>query len=454
MNSQLLNISIVDGRYRHKLEKLSGFFSEYALILYRLKVEISYLLFLCNKAGIFRKISAQENNLLQHLILNFNLKEAEKVKAWEQKTNHDVKAIEYYLSEKLEQTTLKDLRKYIHFGLTSYDTNTIAYALILKESREAVLLPELKTLIKKLKKKVSETKDYLMLARTHGQPALPTTMGKELAVYLNRLNKFMTEIENHQFEAKLNGAVGNYSALSFSFPAKNWLRLTGNFIGSLGLVTNELTTQILPYDNWLAYLELIKRLNYVLAGFCQDIWWYISFEYFLQLKKKSEVGSSTMAQKINPIYFENAEGNLLAAGSMFEFFCRKLSSSRLQRDLTDSTVKRNFGYVFGLTLLGWNNISRGLELLQPNKVKLAQDLSGHWEIMAEGVQIYLKKYGLDRAFNIVKEKFRGKVLDRDGYYRIIDQLDISQDHKNALKLNDLGEYAGLTDKLVDLVLKS
>lgn len=453
IKDKLLAISLLDGRNRDKMDKISDYFSEFALIKYRVRIEILYLLFLSNETKVVRKFTQKEKDFLIWIWREFNIDDAMQVKEFEAKINHDVKAVEYFLQAKLDKTTLIDIIPFIHFGLTSYDINIPAYALMLKEYRDNCLIPQLNKLLKLLKELIISTKEIYMLGRTHGQPALPTTMGKELAVFYHRLTKELKLLKAHEFEAKLTGAVGNFNALAFTYPGYNWIALSEKFIKSLGLTPNVITTQILPYDNWLVFFDSVKRANNILINLSQDIWWYISFEYFLQKKKDDEVGSSTMSHKINPITFENAEGNLGMANAIFEFFGKKLSYSRLQRDLSDSTVKRNFGLVFGFTLLGWDSILSGFSRITPNQNKMKEDLDKHWEIFAEGIQTYLRIKGYSNAFELLKEKTRGKVLEKDKIYKIIDELPIKSEDKKYLKIKDLTEYSGLAEQLANLAIE-
>src|SRR3989344_2945532 len=377
---KLLSISLIDGRNRDKLTVLKDYFSEYALIKYRIFVELEYLIFLNSNTGLFKKINDNKIAKLRSIYLEFNPDKAKKVKEIESKINHDVKAVEYYLQDSFKKHGLEDLIPFIHFGLTSYDINIPVYALILSHFKDNVLVKYLGKIEKSIKTLIIKTRKSVMLARTHGQPALPTTMGKELAVFYHRLQKEIKFIKNHKLEAKLTGAVGNFNALNFVAPQYDWLNLSRKFINSLDLVPNLLTTQILPYDNWIVLFDSLRRINSILLDLSQDIWWYISFEYFVQKKNENEVGSSTMSHKINPITFENAEGNLQLANSLLGFFANKLPVSRLQRDLSDSTVKRNFGLAFGFTLLAWGSILSGLSRISPNPDKMEGDLDEHWEV--------------------------------------------------------------------------
>ncbi len=450
---QLLAISLVDGRNWNKVKVVSDYFSEFALIKYRTRIEISYLIFLSEKTKIVRKLSSKEKERLNNIWQKLTLDEAVKIKEVEKKINHDVKAIEYFIRDKISETSLKDISEFIHFGLTSYDINIPAYALMLSEFRKDVLIPLSDKLRRSLKEKIIETKDMPMLARTHGQPALPTTMGKELSVFYYRIKNEIAVLSEVKIEAKLNGAVGNFNSFYFVMPEVDWINFSRQFITSLGLTPNLVTTQILPYDSWLRIFDSLKRLNNILLGLSQDIWWYISFEYFSQKNKPEEVGSSTMSHKINPITFENAEGNLGLANSLFEFFTRKLSVSRLQRDLSDSTVKRDFGLAFGFTLLAWDSLLSGLSRITPNPQKILKDLDGHWEIFSEGIQTYLRLHGYKNAFETLKEKTRGVVLTKEKLYQIIDGLPIKDQDKKYLKIKDLRQYLGLASKLAELSCK-
>ncbi len=454
LNQRLTAISLLDGRNWDKVKGVSEYFSEFALIKYRVRVEIRFLQYLSEKTKLLRKFSTGEKKILHDIDKNFSLQDAVEVKIIEKKINHDVKAVEYFLQKKLANTSLKDVTQFIHFGLTSYDINIPSYAIMLMEFRDGVLLPTLKKVKYLLKQLIVETKNMKMLARTHGQPALPTTLGKELAVYYHRIVQEEENIKSHKMEAKLNGAVGNYNAFYFIDPKFDWITFSSTFISSMGLKPNLITTQILPYDNWIQFFDEVKRLNYILLGFSIDIWWYVSMEYFLQKKKEEEVGSSTMSHKINPITFENAEGNLGLANAMFEFFAKKLSYSRLQRDLSDSTVKRNFGLAFGYTILAWDSLISGLNRIKPNPDKMNKDLEENWEIFSEGIQTFLRLHGYDNAYELLKEKTRGKKLSKVSLYGIIDQLPIKKDHKKLLKIKSLSEYCGLAEILAKAAIQS
>jgi adenylosuccinate lyase len=450
---RLSAISLLDGRNWDKVRAVSDYFSEFALIKYRLRVEIAYLIFLSTEVKIVRPFAKKEIDLLNNIWQKFQESEGCQIKEIEKKINHDVKAVEYFLREKLAKTSLSDISEFIHFGLTSYDVNIPSYGLMIADFRKEVLIPTLSKLFESLKELIKKTKLMPMLGRTHGQPALPTTMGKELAVYYKRIRSETDILANVPIEAKLTGAVGNFNALDFTAPDIDWISLSKKFIRSLSLVPNIFTTQIIPYDSWLRLFDSIKRLNNILLGFSQDIWWYISFEYFLQKKKEEEVGSSTMAHKINPITFENAEGNLGIANSLFEFFIRKLAISRLQRDLSDSTVKRDFGLAFGFTLLAWDSILSGLSRISPNAKKMREDLDSHWEIFSEGIQTYLRFKNYKNAYEMMKEKTRGMTFTRAKIHELIDSLSISSKDKKYLKIESLNSYLGKAVDLVDYALQ-
>lgn len=454
MNTDRLKaISLLDGRNFDKVGVVSDYFSEFALMRYRIRVETEYLTALSRKTGIVRKLTGKESEIIRSLWQMFSEEEALEIKRIEKKINHDVKAVEYFLREKFSRSTLGDISDFIHFGLTSYDVNIPAYALMLSDFRKEVLVPKIREIMERITELSSETADMVMLGRTHGQPALPTTMGKELAVYLERLRSELKIIETIPVEGKLTGAVGNFNALHFVAPEVNWIEFSREFISGLGLTPNIVTTQILPYDSWLRVFDSVKRVNNILYGFAQDIWWYISFEYFLQKKKEEEVGSSTMSHKINPITFENAEGNFGLANNMFEFFVRKLSYSRLQRDLSDSTIKRDFGLAFGFTLLAFDSILSGLSRIRPNPVKMEHDLDAHWEIFSEGIQTYLRLNREKNAYELLKEKTRGKTFTRKDIHQLIDELPLTESGKRKLKISTLKEYLGLAEKITNITLK-
>ncbi len=452
MDSLLLLLSPLDGRYADSTSALRDYFSEFAYLRDRVRVELDLLAGL-SKIGLIRPVSESESALLEFLWKNFTLADAESVRTFEKQTRHDVKAIEYFLRERLGTTSLNDLLPWLHFGLTSEDVNNIAQALSLRDSRDVVLLPVLDDLLAQVLDFVRKHRALPMLARTHGQPAVPTTLGREFAVYLSRLKKSRDEISTHQFEAKLTGAVGNFNALQAAFPQIDWLAFSADFVQAYGLQSNLVTTQILPYDNWLRYFDSLRMLNSILIDFAQDIWRYISDDLLKQAVVEGEVGSSTMPQKVNPIDFENAEGNLGIANALFTHYAQKLSVSRLQRDLSDSTVRRTFGVALGHTLLAWTSFMRGMKRITANEEKIRAELNAHWEVVSEGAQTILRAAGRSDAYETLKSQTRGRILTQADYQNWLSNLDV--DDQTRVKLNSLspGTYLGLAIELCDKVIQ-
>lgn len=445
-------ISPIDGRYANTTAPLTDFFSEFAFLRDRVRVELNFLLAL-SKTDLVRPLSVSEFTQIESIITDFSDADAEMILEHERKTRHDVKAIEYFIQNKLQGTTLEDLIPWIHFGLTSEDTNSLGQAISLNESRDKVILPELDNLISALSALAIRYRSVPMLARTHGQFAVPTTLGKEFAVYIARLKKTRDEIASHKFEAKLTGAVGNFNALQAAVPNIDWILFSKEFVSSFGLEPNLLTTQILPYDNWVRYFDLIRLTNSILIDFAQDIWRYISDGYLKQAVVAGEVGSSTMPQKVNPIDFENAEGNLGVANSLFVHYAQKLTISRLQRDLSDSTVRRTFGSALGHSLVGWTNFQRGLKRIAPDEEKLKAELNAHWEVISEGAQTILRAAGKSDAYESLKEQTRGRVLTESDYKNWCSSIDVDDATRKKLKSLSPQSYIGLsvelTDKLID-----
>lgn len=438
----LLAISPIDGRYRKQTEEISEYFSEFAYIKYRVIVETEYFIAL-SKIGVIRKLSGAEQKIIHKIEVNFTLEEAEKVKKIEEKTKHDVKAIEYYLKEKLSFTSLSDISGFIHFGLTSEDVNNIAVRLMLRNLSSNVLILEIKNLNKEISNLSNVYKELPMLARTHGQPAIPTTLGKEFLVFHERLQIEIDTLKQFNFRAKLNGAVGNYNALYFAYPKINWQKFTKDFLSEFNLQTNITTTQIAPYEDVIYFLQTLQRINGIILDLDQDIWRYISDSYFIQENKKDEVGSSTMPQKINPILFENSEGNLIIANNLISGYTDKLPLSRLQRDLSGSTISRNFGVAIAYSLLAYQNTLEGLKRIKPNKEKIGEDLNSDWSILSEAVQIYLKKEGIKNGYEIVKELTKGEKMNQEDYIKLIDILPINEAQKKELKLITPQKYVGI-----------
>jgi adenylosuccinate lyase len=383
---------------------------------------------------------------------NFSAADAAAIQAFERETRHDVKAIEYFLREKLKDTSLSDLLSWLHFGITSEDVNNIAQSISLRDSRDAVLLPVFDALLGQLLEFAKIYRALPMLARTHGQPAVPTTLGKEFAVYLARLKKSRDEIAAHRFEAKLTGAVGNFNALQTAAPQVDWLTFSAEFIEGYDFAPSFATTQILPYDNWLRYFDALRMANSILIDFSQDIWRYISDGYLKQAVVEGEVGSSTMPQKVNPIDFENAEGNLGVANVLFNHYSQKLTVSRLQRDLSDSTVRRTFGSALGHSLLAWANLSRGMKRIAANEQKIRADLNSHWEIVSEGAQTILRAKGRSDAYESLKSQTRGNIITEADYKSWIESLAVDDETRIRLKNLSPESYIGLAVQLTDKII--
>jgi adenylosuccinate lyase len=452
MTDTLHVLSPLDGRYAEVTAPLSGFFSEFAFLRDRVCVELNFITAL-SKTGLIRPLADSESTQIESILSSFSNTDAESILEHERKTRHDVKAIEYFIQSKLQNTSLQDLIPWIHFGLTSEDTNSLGQAIALNESRNKVILPAINDLISALSDFAIRYRAVPMLARTHGQFAVPTTLGKEFAVYIARLKKTRDHITTFHFEAKLTGAVGNFNALQSAAPQVDWISFSEKFVSSFDLEPNLLTTQILPYDNWIRYFDLIRLTNSILIDFAQDIWRYISDGYLKQAVVAGEVGSSTMPQKVNPIDFENAEGNLGIADSLFIHYALKLTISRLQRDLSDSTVRRTFGSALGHSLIGWINFQRGLKRIAPDEEKLKAELNAHWEVVSEGAQTILRAAGKSDAYESLKEQTRGRVLTESDYKAWCNSIDVNEETRNLLKNLSPETYIGLAIELTDLVVK-
>lgn len=442
-STNLTAISPLDGRYRQKLEDIASYFSEYALVRYRVIAELRYYQFFLSTI-LHKNVPAK---VICSLIETFDEKEALRVKEIEHITNHDVKAVEYYIRELLKKEKL-GYGEYVHFALTSEDSNAIAYGLMLQDARKKLVVPQIKLLITTIVMMAKKYASIPMLARTHGQAAVPTTVGKELINYAMRLTKETKILETIPIEAKVTGAVGNYNAHLVAFPEVNWIRMSDDFIVSLGLTPNHFTTQILPADgeaNIFIHLELI---NTICIGLVQDMWRYISDGYFVQTLKKEEVGSSTMPQKVNPIDFENAEGNFGLGNALFKYFIEKLPISRLQRDLSDSTVKRSFGSAIGYSMLGYMSCIKGLNKVSVDRKKVQQDLLSHWEIVTEGIQTVLRTHGDTEAYEKVKDFVRGKHITHEDIEIFIKSLSLPSPVKKQLLAITPLSYIGLAYTLV------
>ena len=451
MTDSLHLLSSLDGRYADLIAPLSGYFSEFAFLRDRVRIELDFLSAL-SKTGLVRALTISESAQLESIQSSFSTADAEAIQQHERETRHDVKAIEYFLQEKLKDSSLRDLLPWIHFGLTSEDVNNIAQVIALRDSRDVVMLPPLDILINVLRDFAKQTRALPMLARTHGQFAVPTTLGKEFANYIARLKKVCDDIALHRFEAKLTGAVGNFNALQVAAPQVDWLSFSAEFIKGFGFEPNFATTQILPYDNWLRYFESLRLVNSILIDFSQDIWRYISDGYLKQAVVEGEVGSSTMPQKVNPIDFENAEGNLGVANALFTHYSQKLSVSRLQRDLSDSTVRRTFGTALGHTLIAWVNLQRGLQRIAANEQKISADLNAHWEVIAEGAQTILRAAGRSDAYESLKQQTRGRIVTEADYKSWLEVIDVDDETRSRLRSLSPESYIGLAIQLTDNII--
>lgn len=439
-------ISPIDGRYRDKVEPLALFFSEEALIKYRVKVEIEYFIALCEiplpQLADFNKSLFAE---LRKIYADFSAEDAQKIKDIEKITNHDVKAVEYFIKEKFDLLNLHKYKEFIHFGLTSQDINNTAIPLSLKDAFEAVYLPDLKLLLDKLNQLASDWAEIPMLARTHGQPASPTRLGKEIAVFTERINQQLKQLKNIPFAAKFGGATGNYNAHKVAFPATDWKAFGSRFVENiLGLHHSFPTTQIEHYDHLAGFFDALKRINTIIIDFDRDIWTYVSMDYFKQKIKEGEVGSSAMPHKVNPIDFENSEGNLGIANAIFEHLSAKLPLSRLQRDLTDSTVLRNIGVPFAHTIIAFNSTLKGLNKLIINKEKFAEDLENNWAVVAEAIQTILRREAYPNPYEALKGLTRtNEKITQKSMADFIDGLAVSDEIKKELKSITPSNYTGI-----------
>ncbi len=434
--NSLSAISPIDGRYRKQTEGLAVFFSEFGLIQYRIKIEIEYFIFLnqLNLKG-FNDVLTQEQVLnLRNVYLNFSEKEALEIKDIEKTTNHDVKAVEYFIKEKLKDLSLENFTEWVHFGLTSQDINNTSVPMSLKDGIETVILPEIHLLLTELKTMCDNFKNIPMLSKTHGQPASPTYLGKELMVFWERISLQVNDIKNIPYAAKFGGATGNFNAHTIAFPEINWHEKGKEFVENiLGLKRSYPTTQIEHYDYLAALFDNIKRINTILIDFSRDIWQYISMEYFKQKLKEGEIGSSAMPHKVNPIDFENAEGNLGIANAIFEHLSAKLPISRLQRDLTDSTVLRNVGVPLSHTLISLKSIRKGMSKLLINENAIKNDLDNNWAVVAEAIQTVLRSIGYPQPYEALKSLTRkNEAITQQTITEFINQLEIDDEIKNRL----------------------
>jgi len=444
-------ISPLDGRYESKVADLQDAFSEYALIRNRVTVEVLWLKALCAEKGVeeARTLSKDEVDLLDAVVRNFTPAEAERVKEIECTTNHDVKAVEYYLKEKITGSSLEELSEFIHFACTSEDINNLSHAMMLQKGQAMIGTLQQK-IIAELCAKAKLWKAIPMLARTHGQTASPTTIGKELAVFVDRLQKASIVFQGVKIFGKLNGAVGNYNAHLSAYPEVDWPRLSAGMVeGNLGLLQNEFTTQIEPHDYMAELFDALARFNTILLDFDRDIWTYISWGFFKQKTMAGEVGSSTMPHKVNPIDFENSEGNLGLANALLRHLSEKLPISRMQRDLTDSTVLRNMGVAFGHSALAFSSTLKGLGKLELHEKKLETDLDEAWEVLAEPIQTVMRKAGIEKPYEKLKALTRGKKIDQATIHDFVNGLELNEKDKARLLEMTPASYIGLAVKTVD-----
>lgn len=450
--SALTAISPVDGRYGSKTQELRAIFSEFGLLRFRVEVEVRWLQALAAHADISEvpALSDEANTLLDGIVANFNEADGQRIKDIERTTNHDVKAVEYFLKEKVEVLPeLAAVSEFIHFACTSEDINNNAHALMLKTGRDQVVVPYCQQLIDEVKRLAALYRDVPMLSRTHGQPASPTTLGKEMANVAYRLERQLKQITAVEMLAKINGAVGNYNAHISAYPEVDWQDFAERFVTGLGLDFNPYTTQIEPHDYIAELFDAIARFNTIVLDFDRDIWGYISIGYFKQRTVAGEIGSSTMPHKVNPIDFENSEGNLGLANAIFNHLAAKLPVSRWQRDLTDSTVLRNLGVAVGYSLIAYQATLKGISKLEANPDALAADLDQNWEVLAEPVQTVMRRYGIEKPYEKLKELTRGKRVNAEGMRTFIDNLDLPETVKDELKQLTPANYIGQAIKLTD-----
>ena len=446
-------LSPIDGRYHKKTEILRPYLSEFGLIHYRLLIEIEWLKYLANISEIkeIKVFNKEELYFLDTIVINFNNDEALKVKKIENEINHDVKAIEYYVKQKLiKHKSLSKFIEFVHFGCTSEDINNLAYGLILKNVTCKIIIPKISNICEKMNTFSLKFSEETMMSRTHGQPASPTTIGKEFAVFTYRIKRQLNQFKKIEYLGKINGAVGNFNAHIAAYPKLNWIKLSRDFVQQLGLINNPLTTQIESHDYIAEYCQCLVRINNILIDFCKDIWGYISINYFNQKKNTNEIGSSTMPHKINPIDFEKAEGNLGIANSYLNFLSNKLPISRWQRDLTDSTVLRNIGVSIAHSFLSYDSIISGMEKLELNRAPIEFDLLENFEIIGEAIQTIMRCYQIKNPYEKLKDITRGKKLSKEHLIKFIDTLDVPEHIKMNLKLVEPTNYVGLASNLAKL----
>ena len=454
MTTSTTSISPLDGRYKKHTTPLDSYASEYGLIRYRVLVEIRWLMHMSNTIASLPPMTKEDIEWLNSTVNNFSKKDAEDIKARESETNHDVKAVEYWLKDLIQgRKSLAPHLEFVHFACTSEDINNLAYGLMQKDISKT-LLGYINTIDNQLTELAKKHKATAMLSRTHGQAASPTTLGKEVGNFIHRLRRQKQNIYHQEIYGKINGAVGNYNAHQLCCPEVNWIEVSRTFVESLGLTWNPMTTQIEPHDTLAELSHSTIRYNNILLDMCRDIWGYISIGYFSQQTKKNEIGSSTMPHKVNPIDFENAEGNLGLANAILDHLANKLPISRWQRDLSDSTVLRNLGSAFGYCIIACASFTKGVAKLEVNEPKLAQDLADNYEVLAEPIQTVMRYHGMEKPYERLKELTRGKKVDRSLMQDFIHTLELPKDAKETLLATTPNDYIGLAERLVtDFVLE-
>ncbi|OCG09007.1 adenylosuccinate lyase [Gilliamella sp. wkB178] len=450
--SALTALSPIDGRYGDKTTELRSIFSEYGLLKYRVLVEVRWLQKLASHADILEvpKLSDLAINHLNQIVEQFSEQDAQRIKEIEKTTNHDVKAVEYFLKEKVHNNQeLHAINEFIHFACTSEDINNLSYALMLKTARETVLIPYWQQLIENITLRAKTYRELPLLARTHGQPATPSTIGKEFANVAYRLQRQLKQLQSVEILGKINGATGNYNAHLVAYPEINWHQFSEEFVCSLGLQWNPYTTQIEPHDYIAEYFDCVARFNTIMIDFDRDVWGYISLNHFKQKTIAGEIGSSTMPHKVNPIDFENSEGNLGIANAIMNHLGSKLPISRFQRDLTDSTVLRNLGVGIGYAIIAYQSTLKGLNKLEVNQEYLLEELNRNWEVLAEPIQTVMRRYGIEKPYEKLKELTRGKRVGAEDIKKFIDSLDLPEHEKTRLKLLTPANYIGYAVSFVD-----
>jgi len=442
------SLSPTDGRYRHKLNSLTPFLSELALTKYRIFVEVQYLKQL-SKYGIIRKITAGEISLLSNFVKNINKNDYKKIREIELTTNHDMKAVEEFIKQKLRKTSIKDIAEMVHFGITSDDTNNLSYALMIKDSLLQVINPEIEKIEKLLLERSRLYKKIPMLARTHGQSAVPTTIGKEFLVFYKRLKEELEILKLTNLNGKFMGNIGNLNSHKLIFPKINWIKFSEEFVTSLRLAPDIVVTQIEPYDSLIRAFHSISRINNILEGFCKDFWIYISMNYFSQKVISKEVGSTALPHKVNPIYFEGAEGGFEIANALFEMYSRKLSYSRLQRDLSDSIVRRSIPTALSYSYLSYQSVIEAIIRIEPNIRIIKNDLNSHWEILSEAIQNFLRTKGHKKAYEKTKLFFRGKIFNKEDVEKFVNSLNINSADKKTLLSLTPETYIGYAEEIID-----